>query len=89
MKRINKSIVMIMVAALVLSMATVGVSAEESLSEIREKIKEKEAELEAGQEEEESLASQVVELETEINRLDGAISEGEAKLVVLEQVDKQ
>ncbi len=98
-KKLKQIITAISIIVLVLSMATVGVSAEEteeSLSEIREKIEEneaeldeKEAELKAGKKEEKSLASQVVELEKEINQLDVAITEGEAKLVVLEKELKE
>ena len=63
-----------------------------SLSEIRNEIKEKEAELSEGREKEGNLAEQMLTLEEDIesmqssiNRLESAISEGEDQLVSLEE----
>lgn len=69
----------------------------ESLSEIREDIKEQQEKLEKGEAEERSLSSQVTELEKKIENLQGAISENEVKLEKLKkeveeaqkQVDEQ
>lgn len=84
MKRERFIIIIAILTVLVFGMQTAMVSAQ-TLSEIREEIKQKEAELEKGKEEEKSLASQVVALETELSNLDAAIAEGEAQLVVLEE----
>lgn len=84
MSRRTLIVITAIMTVLLLSVQTSVVGAQ-TLSEIREEIKQKQAELDAGEEEEESLASQVVALETELNNLQAAIAEGEAQLVVLEE----
>ena len=76
--------------ALMLCTETAFVSAA-SLSEIRKEIKQKESELSEGREKEGSLASQMLQLEEDIesmqssiDELDAAIAEGEDQLVTLE-----
>ncbi|MCI6319663.1 MAG: hypothetical protein MR784_08530, partial [Rikenellaceae bacterium] len=68
-----------------------SVASAASLSEIRDQIKQKESQLKEGQSKESDLASQMLDLEKNIqsmqdsiNQLDAAISEGEAKLTTLE-----
>ena len=76
MKR-KKTIITVAVAlAVTLGVTTVTASAA-SLSELRDQISEKQSELEEGREHEESLSSQ-------LNELEQAISENEDKLAVLE-----
>lgn len=91
MQRKKSTIIITVLTALFLCMGTTFASAA-SLSEIRDEIKEKEATLKEGKSKEKSLASQMVRLEGEINsmqesinQLDSAISEGEVKLVRLEE----
>lgn len=90
MKKKRLIVVTAILTALMFCVETTAVSAA-SLSEIRQQIKEKQAELEEGQEEESSLASEVAELEEQIadiessiNELESAISDGEDELAVLE-----
>ena len=82
---IKRKFIMAAAIAIVLVMGfqTAFVSAE-SLSEIRDKIKDTQATLEEGKNKEKSLSSQVTELETELAKLDAAISAGEQKLEKLE-----
>lgn len=82
MKKRKFVMIIAVVTILMMGFQTAFVSAE-SLSEIREQIKEKQAALEEGKNKEASLASQVADLEAELAKLDAAISEGEAKLVKL------
>ena len=90
MKRKRIVIITAVLMAVLMCMETSLVSAA-SLSEIRQEIKEKEAELSEGRSKEGSLASQMLKLEesiesmqSSINQLDSAITEGEAQLKVLE-----
>lgn len=82
----NRKIIIIVTILTVLMMGfqTAFVSAE-SLSEIRQQIKEKEAALEKGRTEEQSLASQVTAMEEQLAKLDVAIAEGEDELKKLEK----
>lgn len=82
----KKKLVFIIAIMTVLMMGfqTAFVNAE-SLSEIRQQIREKEAALERGRSQEKDLASQVAALEQELARLDTAIAEGEAELKKLEK----
>ncbi len=82
----NRKLIVITIIMTILTMGiqTAFVSAE-SLSEIRQQIREKEAALEKGKSEEKSLASQVTALEEELAKLDVAIAEGEENLKKLEQ----
>ncbi len=57
-----------------------GVASAKSLSTIKNEIKEKQAELESGQEKEKSLSAQVNSLEEKINELQVSISQNENKL---------
>lgn len=84
MKNRKLIIITIILTILTMGIQTAFVSAE-SLSEIRQQIKEKEAALEKGRTEEKSLASQVTALEEELAKLDIAIAEGEANLEKLEK----
>ena len=83
----NRKLILIIAVMTVFSlcMQTICVSAAESLSDIRKKIEQKEAELEDGQAEEKSLATKVRNLEEEIASLETAIAEGEVKLKKLEK----
>lgn len=90
MKRKRIVIIMAVLMAAMMCMETSLVSAA-SLSEIRQEIKEKEAQLSEGRSKEGSLASQMLELEesiesmqSSIDQLDSAITEGEAQLKTLE-----
>lgn len=84
MKNRKIIIITVMVTVLMMSFQTAFVSAE-SLSEIRQQIKEKEAALEKGKNEEQSLASQVTAMEEQLAKLDAAIAEGEDELKKLEK----
>lgn len=79
----------LIIITIILTILTMGIqtafASAESLSEIRQQIKEKEAALEKGRTEEKSLASQVTALEEELAKLDIAIAEGEANLEKLEK----
>ena len=74
-----------------------GVASAKSLSQIKSEIKEKQAELDSGQEKEKDLSSKVNSLEEKINELQSSIDENEAKLEQLkkdlkkaeEKVEKQ
>lgn len=74
-----------------------GIASAKSLSDIKDEIKEKQAELDSGQEKEKSLSSRVNSLEEKINELKESISENEKKLEKLKadlkkaqkKVDKQ
>ena len=90
MKNRRTIILTTVLTALLICMNTSFVSAA-SLSEIREQIKDKEAELKEGQSKESSLSTQMLELEEKIqtmqgsiDQLDSAIAEGEDQLKTLE-----
>ena len=90
MKKKRIIVITAILTALMLCTETAFVSAA-SLSEIRKEIKQKESELSEGREKEGSLASQMLQLEEDIesmqssiDELDAAIAEGEDQLVTLE-----
>lgn len=84
MKKNRLMIVIAVMMALFLSVETATVSAA-SLSDLNSRIKENQKKLEEGKDKETALASQVMTLEQQLEQLESAISEGEARLVVLEQ----
>ena len=84
MKKRKLIFIIAVMTVFMLAFTTVFVSAE-SLSEIRQQIKDKEAALEKGREQEESLAKQVTALEEELAKLEVAIAEGENKLEKLKK----
>ncbi|MDD6477356.1 MAG: peptidoglycan DD-metalloendopeptidase family protein [Eubacteriales bacterium] len=90
MRKKRLMIIMAVLMAFLMCMQT-SVASAASLSEIRDQIKQKESQLKEGQSKESDLASQMLDLEKNIqsmqdsiNQLDTAISEGEAKLTTLE-----
>lgn len=84
MRKNRLMIVIAVMLALFLSVETATVSAA-SLSDLNSRIKENQKKLEEGKAQENSLATQVSALEKQLGQLESAISEGEARLVVLEQ----
>lgn len=83
----NKRIFAILVALMMafLMFPGTGFAATKSLSEIEKEIKDKQAELEKGEEKEKSLSSRVNELEKLIGDLDSQIASGEVELKELER----
>ena len=85
MRKSRLAFVVSLMIIFALCVQTTFVCADDSLSDIRKKIEQKEEELEKGEKTEKSLASQVTELEEELEELSAAIAEGEKKLVKLEK----